>query len=132
MERLIRGSLRTAWIGIVIAVLPAGYGKKDHLSAQAAKQDAGVPVPSAAETKAIIEEVFIYGFPLVLNYKVLHGYSMNKQSGSHKATFNQIHRQARVSTPKGRAVSTPNSDTPCSVVQGGSARRAARPVFVGN
>jgi hypothetical protein len=116
----------------VIAVLPAGYGKKDDLSAQAAKQDAGMPVPSAAETKAINEEVFIYSFPLVLNYKVLHGYSIDKQSGSYKATFNQIHRQARVSTPKNTAVYTPNSDTPYSVVQGGSARRAARPVHVGN
>ena len=66
------------------------------------------------ETKAIAEEGFIYGLPIVMNYGVMYEYSVDKNSGQYKAPFNQIKNEARVFTYKDTAVVTPNSDTPYS------------------
>jgi len=69
---------------------------------------------SPADTKAIAEEGFIYGLPIVMNYGVMYEYSVDKNSGQYKAPFNQIKNEARVFTYKDTAVVTPNSDTPYS------------------
>ena len=69
-----------------------------------------------AETKAIAEEGFIYGLPIVMNYAVMNEYSVDKNSGQFKAPFNQINNEARVFTYKDTAVVTPNSDTPYSML----------------
>src|SRR6266436_3516061 len=69
-----------------------------------------------AETKAIAEEGFIYGLPIVMNYAVMYEYSVDKNSGQYKAPFNQINNEARVFTYKDTAVITPNSDTPYSIL----------------
>src|SRR6266481_1018074 len=68
-----------------------------------------------AETKAIAEEGFIYGLPIVMNYAVMYEYSVDKNSGQYKAPFNQINNEARVFTYKDTSVITPNSDTPYSI-----------------
>jgi len=67
-----------------------------------------------AETKAIAEEGFIYGLPIVMNYAVMYEYAVDKSSGQFKAPFNQIKNEARVFTYQDTAVVTPNSDTPYS------------------
>jgi len=69
-----------------------------------------------AETKAIAEEAFIYGLPIVMNYAVMYEYSVDKNSGQYKAPFNQIKNEARVFTYKDTSVITPNSDTPYSLL----------------
>ncbi|MBC8039361.1 MAG: DUF1254 domain-containing protein [Opitutaceae bacterium] len=69
-----------------------------------------------AETKAIAEEGFIYGLPIVMNYAVMYQYSVDKKSGQYKAPFNQIHNEARVFTYEDTSVITPNSDTPYSIL----------------
>src|SRR5947209_16054390 len=69
-----------------------------------------------AETKAIAEEEFIYGLPIVMNYAVMYEYSVDKNSGQYKAPFNQINNEARVFTYKDTSVITPNSDTPYSIL----------------
>ena len=43
-----------------------------------------------AETKAIAEEGFIYGLPIVMNYGIMYEYCVDKNSGQFKAPFNQI------------------------------------------
>jgi hypothetical protein len=68
------------------------------------------------EIRAIAEEGFIYGLPIVLNYAVMYEYAVDRDSGQFKAPFNQINNEARVFTYKDTAVITPNSDTPYSVV----------------
>src|SRR5436305_9643493 len=68
-----------------------------------------------AETKAIAEEGFIYGLPIVMNYAVMYEYAVDQNSGQYKAPFNQIKNEARVYTYKDTAVITPNSDTPYSI-----------------
>ena len=69
-----------------------------------------------AETKAIAEEGFIYGLPIVMNYAVMYEYAVDRDSGQFKAPFNQINNEARVFTYKDTAVITPNSDTPYSIL----------------
>jgi hypothetical protein len=68
-----------------------------------------------AETRAIAEEGFIYGLPIVMNYGVMYEYAVDKNSGQFKAPFNQIKNEPRVFTYKDTAVVTPNSDTPYSL-----------------
>ncbi|SDK22466.1 MULTISPECIES: DUF1254 domain-containing protein [Bradyrhizobium] len=72
--------------------------------------------PDIREAKAIAEEGFIYGLPIVMNYAVMYEYSVDKNSGQFKAPFNQINNEARVFTYKDTAIITPNSDTPYSIV----------------
>ncbi|MBR1203065.1 MULTISPECIES: DUF1254 domain-containing protein [unclassified Bradyrhizobium] len=72
--------------------------------------------PDIREAKAIAEEGFIYGLPIVMNYAVMYEYSVDKNSGQYKAPFNQIKNEARVYTYKDTAVVTPNSDTPYSLL----------------
>ena len=72
--------------------------------------------PDIREAKAIAEEGFIYGLPIVMNYAVMNEYAVNKNSGQFKAPFNHIKNEARVFTYKDTAVVTPNSDTPYSFV----------------
>ena len=112
--------------------LGAGCGKNDAIS-QAEKKDkaTGVAAPGIAETKAIAEEGFIYGLPIVMNYAVMYEYAVDKNSGQFKAPFNQINNEARVFTYKDTAIVTPNSDTPYSIALAGPARRADRAVGSG-
>ncbi len=77
-------------------------------------QPVGISAASIAETKAIAEEGFIYGLPIVMNYAVMYAYAVDKDSSQFKAPFNQIKNEARVFTYKDTAVVTANSDTPYS------------------
>ena len=59
---------------------------------------------------------FIYGFPMVMNYAVLHEYFIDKTSSQYKVPFNHLYNTGHVYTPKDTAVVTPNSDTPYSLI----------------
>jgi hypothetical protein len=72
------------------------------------------PVSEGISRKDLWKEAYIYGFPLVMNYGVMHAYAVDRNSGQFKAPFNQIFNEARVFTPKDTAIITPNSDTPYS------------------
>lgn len=72
--------------------------------------------PSMRETKKIAEEGLIYGLPIVMNYAVMYGYAVDRNSGQFKAPFNQIKNEARVFTYEDTAIVTPNSDTPYSLL----------------
>ncbi len=84
--------------------------------AEQADKLAGIAVPSIEETKAIAQEAFVYGLPIVMNYAIMYEYSVNKNSGQFKAPFNQIHNEHRVFTFEDTAIVTPNSDTPYSML----------------
>lgn len=66
------------------------------------------------EARAIAEEAFVYGFPMIMNYAVMYESFIDKTSSQYKCPFNQLYNTARVYTPKDTAVVTPNSDTPYS------------------
>jgi hypothetical protein len=70
--------------------------------------------PNVFEAKAIAEEGFIYGLPLVMNYAVMNEFAVDAKGSQFKAPFNQIKNLTHVATYKDTAVITPNSDTcPC-------------------
>jgi hypothetical protein len=48
---------------------------------------------------------------MLMNYGVMHGYFIDRNSGQFKAPFNTIYNEARVFTYKDTAIVTPNSDT---------------------
>jgi len=64
------------------------------------------------EAKEIAKEAYIYGFPMVMNYKTMYNYTLNEKSPDYKGPINQKSCEARLFTPKDKAVVTPNSDTP--------------------
>ena len=97
-------------IGVTAAALMA-------TSCNSSKQDnAGAEAPDPGDVKAIAEEAFIYGLPIVMNYAVMNELALNKDSGQYKAPFNTIASEARVFTYQDTAVVTPNSDTPYSML----------------
>ena len=102
-------------LGLLFA---AGCNKNDAIK-QAEKQDAinGVPVPSLAETKAIAQEGFVFGLPIVMYYTSAYELFVDQTSSQYKAPIGQLFNEARVFTPKDTAVITPNSDTPYSMLE---------------
>lgn len=66
------------------------------------------------EVRAIAKEAYIFGFPLVDNYRVMHSFFVDRGGREFKAPWNEIHNEARVFTPDDRTIQTPNSDTPYS------------------
>jgi hypothetical protein len=96
-----------------LLALLAGCSKKDAVDEA---QPAGAAAPSIAEVKAIAEEGFIYGLPLVMNYAVMNEFVLDKNSPQYKGPLNTIANEARVFTYKDTAVVTPNSDTPYSML----------------
>jgi hypothetical protein len=66
--------------------------------------------------RAIAKEAYVYGFPLVDSYRIQYSYFLDEKDPEYKAPLNQIANSARVYTPNDKAVQTPNSDTPYSVV----------------
>jgi hypothetical protein len=96
---------------VALAAITAATAQSVPVSAQTSPQ-----WPSILEAKAIAEEGFIYGLPIVMNYAVMYEFAVDRSSGQFKAPFNQIYNFTNVATPKDTAVVTPNSDTPYSVL----------------
>ena len=63
---------------------------------------------------AIAKEAYIYGFPMVDNYRVQYGYYVDSTNSEFKAPWNYLTNIASVFTPADIAIQTPNSDTPYS------------------
>jgi hypothetical protein len=63
---------------------------------------------------ALTREAFIYGFPIVDNYKVLHDCALDPRSPEYKGPPNTITHTRRLATPDDRAIVAPNVDTPYS------------------
>ncbi len=69
-------------------------------------------LPGMEETQAIAKEAYVYGFPIVMNYKTMYQYTVDTENPDYKGPFSQVACEARVFTPQDKAVVTPNSDTP--------------------
>ncbi len=69
---------------------------------------------SPEEARAIAKEAYVYGFPLVDGYRILHAYHVDRENSEYKGPWNQISNVSRVYTSEDTAVVAPNSDTPYS------------------
>jgi hypothetical protein len=88
---------------VLVSVLALGCSKRE-------------PAIAPAEARAIAKEAYIYGFPLVDNYRIQHAYFVDSQNPEYKGAWNVIHNTPRVYTPDDKAIQTPNSDTPYSFI----------------
>jgi hypothetical protein len=68
------------------------------------------------EIRAIAKDAYIYGFPMVDSYRIQYAYFVDAQNPEYKNPWNQLTNIPRVYTPEDKAVQTPNSDTPYSMV----------------
>jgi hypothetical protein len=73
------------------------------------------PKVTPVEARSIAKEAYIYGFPLIDNYRILHAYFVDTNNPEYKAPINVIKNMPKVYTPEDKAIQTPNSDTPYSM-----------------
>jgi hypothetical protein len=70
--------------------------------------------PTADEVKAVAEEAYIYGLPLVMAYTASYEFWLDKSSSQYKSPMGELTHSRRVFTYEDTAVIVPNSDTPYS------------------
>ena len=92
-------TLRLSIIVVLIAILCACTGS-------------GPDAVTPEEAEAVAREAYVYGFPMVMNYKTLYNYVINTSNPEYKGPFNEVSCDARLFTPEDKAVVTPNADTP--------------------
>jgi hypothetical protein len=92
-----------------IASLPAF-----HLASASAQSPTSRISPT--EVRAITKEAYIYGEPVVDNYRIQYAYFVDRANPEYKGPWNQIWNSARLFTPADKAIQTPNSDTLYSMV----------------
>ncbi len=109
--------LTTTTLAAVSLTITAPAREGDAIDeARKADKSEGIRAPDLREIKAIAEEGFIYGLPIVMNYAVMNEFVVDKNSGQYKTPINAIYNDAKVFTYKDTAVVTPNSDTPYSML----------------
>lgn len=95
----------------------SGQASDQSKSSSSSPSSSTTPAPvTPEEARAIAKEAYIYGFPIVDNYRVQYTYFVDKQDPQYKGGWNQVHSTARVFTPEDTTVQTPNSDTPYSAL----------------
>lgn len=95
----------------------SGPGATPPAAAQSGPTPAAPSPAQIAALQAIAEEAYTYGLPMLIGYKAMYSFNIDRAAGQFKAPFNQIANEARVFTAADTAISTPNSDTPYSILQ---------------
>jgi hypothetical protein len=106
------------FLGLLVAALllaACSSNGSEQSTTTAAPPPAGQDV-SPQDARAIAKEAYIYGFPIVDNYRVQYSYYVDKEDPEYRGGWNEIHSTARVFGPEDKAVQTPNSDTPYSML----------------
>lgn len=94
-------------LAVVLALVPA-CGSSPASSTQ--------KVEDPVEARAIAADAYIWGFPLLDNYRIQHAFCLDSANPEYKGPFNTLHGEARVFTPEDTTVQTPNSDTPYTMI----------------
>jgi hypothetical protein len=66
--------------------------------------------PDEARTSA--KEAYLYGFPMVVNYKTMYEFTLDRNNPRYKGPFNFLSCEARLLSPADVTIVSPNSDTP--------------------
>src|SRR5580700_647692 len=93
---------------VVFAATAATAGKSMPADAQGSI--------GAAEARAVAKEAYIYGFPVVDNYRIQYAYFVDAKNPEYKVPWNQIWNSARLFTAADKTIQTANSDTLYSMV----------------
>ena len=67
-----------------------------------------------SKRSCIVQEAFIYGYPMVDMYNILYKYAVDTSSPEYKAPLNTIYNTRRLMTPEDTAIVAPVQDTPYS------------------
>ncbi len=116
MNRPGRTSMNSSWVLVAIFALVLGACRNASLPPEERSVPTATPSLSADEVRAIAKDAYIYGFPLVDNYRIQYSYFEDSKSPEFKAPWNQLKNIPRVYTPGDKAIQSPNSDTPYSFV----------------
>ena len=103
---------RTVVVYLLAGIVASGVFTSCSKTPAPGEESAG----NMEEARVIAKEAYVYGNPMVDNYRLLHAYFVDRKHPEYKGTWNQITNIARVYTPEDKAVQTPNSDTPYSFV----------------
>lgn len=106
--------LRVSFLLLAALVVDWGGAIATGVEAAPAAAQATTGTVTAAEARAIAKDAYIYGFPIVDNYRVQYDYFVDSHNPEFKAPWNHIANIPRVFTPADKSVQTPNSDTPYS------------------
>lgn len=105
------------WLVAVLAVLVVSACTKPEEPQVTESAPPPAPATIAPEqARAIAKEAYVYGFPMVDDYRVMYSYFVDSDDPEYKGGWNQVHSTARVYTPEDTTIQTPNSDTPYSAV----------------
>jgi hypothetical protein len=111
--------LRRALTAVLVAMLVIGMAacaKSEKPEVIGSAPPPAAPAVTPDQARAIAKEAYVYGFPMVDDYRVMYSYFVDSGDAEYKGGWNEIHNTARVYTPADTAVQTPNSDTPYSAV----------------
>jgi hypothetical protein len=128
-RRTMLASALGAAAGIAIATPARAARSSAPVPAQGAFGMAATPQPkpTVTDARSIAKDAYVYGFPIVDNYRILHSYFVDTGGPQYRAPWTTLYNEARVYTPADTAIQTPNSDTPYSYV--GADLRAEPLVF---
>lgn len=107
-------------VAVAAALLLSACGKRDATNAETSPPTTATATDSAprpgaltaAEAREIARDAYVYGVPMVDQYKTMYAYSIGKDGPQYQGPFNSVLNMARVFTPADTAFVTPNSDTP--------------------
>jgi len=91
-------TVRRTIIATLVLIMVAPYG------ARAAEF-------SPAEARTVAREAYVYGYPLVDNYRIVYSFSLDRRSPVFRSPVNELFHGARLLSPEDRTVVAPNSDT---------------------
>ena len=100
--------------GLLSFLLLSGCSKDEPAPTTDAGSGSKVDATAVELTDAhsIAQRAFVFGFPIVMNYKTMYSYAADKKIPDFKGPFNEVACEARLFTPDDKAVVTPNADTP--------------------
>ena len=104
-----KASLLVVALGLVVGACQSQAGSSST--------PAGSSAPgalTAAEARMIARDAYVYGVPMVDQWKTMYAFAIDKSNPQYKGPFNSVLNIARVFTPADDAFVTPNSDTPYS------------------
>ena len=94
----------------------AGCQREAAPTSQSPAASGTTATPARAEAiRELARDAYVWGFPLVDNYRVMDAYVLDPKNPEYKGPFNRIANSARLYTPQDKAIQTPNSDTPYSM-----------------
>src|SRR3982750_2710215 len=101
--KFLRGTSVVIAVAALLVTAGCATNSKTAETSSSAPPPTGAPAVTPDQVRAIAKEAYIYGFPIVDNYRVNYAYFVNKEGPEYKGGWNEIHNTARVYTPEDKA-----------------------------